>query len=266
LPQFGQEVEPAGNAHDYDQVLVALGDTEFSLTVEGKTTNKWKRGPESMAILNERVSATPCVVSVAEHAGWAHLVCVALVEGTPAVIERRRVTLIDEQLPRMPYHHESLAMTEDDANALIARVQRSVASHASIALRSVATDLAPAHVVVALAIREPVFPGLPASVADVRRSYRLQCAADGVMYQLAVCDAARAFGLEVHACPRGKELARAAERLGLAPGDIESFVAGEGRPIGAPWTLDHRLAFAAGIAALPIELPARIPSAASARR
>ena len=36
--------EPAGTTHDYDQVAVALGDTEYSLTVDGKTTNKWKRG------------------------------------------------------------------------------------------------------------------------------------------------------------------------------------------------------------------------------
>ncbi len=36
--------EPAGTTHDYDQVIVALGDAELSLTVDGKTTNKWKRG------------------------------------------------------------------------------------------------------------------------------------------------------------------------------------------------------------------------------
>lgn len=36
--------EPAGTTHDYDQVVVALGDAELSLTVDGKTTNTWKRG------------------------------------------------------------------------------------------------------------------------------------------------------------------------------------------------------------------------------
>ena len=36
--------EPAGTTHDYDQVIVALGDAELSLTVDGKTTNTWKRG------------------------------------------------------------------------------------------------------------------------------------------------------------------------------------------------------------------------------
>jgi quercetin dioxygenase-like cupin family protein len=36
--------EPAGTTHDYDQVIVALDDAELSLTVDGKATNKWKRG------------------------------------------------------------------------------------------------------------------------------------------------------------------------------------------------------------------------------
>jgi hypothetical protein len=36
--------EPAGTTHDYDQVAVALGDTEYSLTVDGKTRNRWKQG------------------------------------------------------------------------------------------------------------------------------------------------------------------------------------------------------------------------------
>jgi hypothetical protein len=114
------------------------------------------------------------------------------------------------------------------------------------------TDLAPAHAIIALAIRKPPFSELPGTVADVWRSYRLQCTADGVMYQLAMCRAARELGLEVHLCLRGEEAARAAERLGVTPDDIESFVSSAGRPPGAPWTQEHRRAFAAGIAALKV--------------
>ena len=66
----------------------------------------------------------PCVVSVAEHTGWAHLVCVAAPGLVPAVIERRRVTLIDSGLPRQPYEHDSIGMKEDEATALIAQVRR----------------------------------------------------------------------------------------------------------------------------------------------
>jgi len=192
----------------------------------------------------------PCVISVADHAGWAHLVCVAAPDNVPGVVERRRVTLIDAGLPTLPYHHETLGMREDKANALIARVRRSIATCTSRALHDVVTDLAPTDSVVALAIREPPFPELPETVAPVRESYRLQCAADGMMYQFALCQAARDLGLEVHLCRRGEETARAAARLEVQPDDVEAFVSDAGRPSGPPWTEEHRRAYAGGIAAL----------------
>jgi hypothetical protein len=193
---------------------------------------------------------TPCVISAAEHAGWAHVVCVAARGNVPAVIERRRMTLIGGGLPTQPYHHESIGMREQDANALIAQVQRSIAARTASGLRALVTDLAPAYTVVALAIREPPFPELPGSVAAVRQSYRLQCAADGMMYQLAICRAAGDLGLNVQRFRRGEEIATAAARLEVHTDDVESFVTRTGRPSGPPWTEEHRRAYAAGIAAL----------------
>src|SRR5262245_12139208 len=171
-----------------------------------------------------QMKRTPCVIGVADHAGWAHTICVAASGNVPAVVARRRVTLIDAGLPTLPYHHESIAMREDEANALIARVRRSIAECTSRALREVVTDLAPTYPVVALAIREPPFAELPETVAVVRQSYQLQCAADGMMYQFALCHAARDLGLEVHLCRRGEETARAAARLHVHADDVEAFV------------------------------------------
>jgi hypothetical protein len=207
--------------------------------------------------MKTKLTAAPCVVSVAEHAGWAHVICVAAAGNAPTVIERRRVTLIDAGLPTLPYHHDTIGMREDEANALIARVQRSIASCTARELRRVIADLAPTHAAIALAIRDPVFRELPESVATVRQSYRLQCAADCVMYQLALCRAARDLGLEVHACRRGQEIAGAAERLGVTTAAIESFISRIGRPDGPPWTEEHRRAFAAGIATL-VQLNRRV--------
>ena len=192
----------------------------------------------------------PCVVSVAEHTGWAHLVCVAARGDVPAVIARRRVALIDQGLPTLPYEHETTAMGEEEANAVIAGVRQSIAARTSDALRRVVIELAPAHTAIALAIREPPFDDLPATVAAVRTSYRLLCAADGMLYQLAICRAARQLKLDVQVCRRGKETARAAERLRVTPAEIEEFVSHTGRPAGPPWTQEHRRAYAAGIAAL----------------
>ena len=191
-----------------------------------------------------------CVVSAAEHAGWAHFVCVAARDNVPAVIDRRRVTLIEAGLPRMPYHHDTIGMPEDEANALIARVRQSIAVCTARAVQDLVTNLAPAYAIVALAIREPAFAELPGTVAAVWQSYRLQCAADGILYQLALCRAARDLGLQVHPCRRGEEMALAAARLEVRPEDIESFTNRTGRPSGPPWTQEHRRAYAAGIAAL----------------
>jgi len=193
----------------------------------------------------------PCVLSVADHSGWAYIVCVAAPAGTPAVVARRRVTLIDAGLPTLPYHHETLRMPVKEANTLIARVRKSIARCTSRTLRNVVADLAPSYSVVRLAIRKPPFPDLPETVAAVHQSYQLQCAADGMMYQLALCRAARDLGLDVHECRRGDEVARAAARLGVQTDDIESLVSVTGRPPGPPWTQEHRRAYAAAIAALP---------------
>jgi hypothetical protein len=190
------------------------------------------------------------VLSVAEHTGWAHLVCVAAPGLVPAVVARRRVTLIDSGLPRQPYEHDSTALREDEANALIAQVRRSVAACTSDALTRVVTELARSYAVVALAIRKPPFADLPETVAAVRESYRLQCVADGMLYQLAICRAARQLGLDVHMCRRGEEISWAAERLGVTLHEVEEFVSRAGRPAGPPWTQEHRRAYAAGIAVL----------------
>jgi hypothetical protein len=198
------------------------------------------------------------VISAVDHAGWAHLVCVAAPGDVPAVVERRRVRTIEAGLPTMPYHHESLGMGVDEANALIARVRRTIAACSSRALREVVTDLAPSYPVVALAIREPPFPELPDTVVPVRQSYRLQCAADGMMYQLALCHAARNLGLDVHQYRRGEETAQAAARLDVHRDDLESFVSVTGRPPGPPWTEEHRRAYAAGVAALAVHAPRQL--------
>jgi hypothetical protein len=191
----------------------------------------------------------PCVIGVSEHTGWAHLLAVAVQDGVPAVVARRRVTLIDPGLPTQPYEHDSRALPEREANALIARVQRSIATRTSLAFERLVAELAPARAV-ALAIRKPPFAKLPATVTEAWNSYTLLCAADGMMYQQAICRAAQQLGLELQLCRRGEEATLAAARLGVAPEDVEEFVARTGRPSGPPWTEEHRRAFAAGIAAL----------------
>ena len=199
----------------------------------------------------------PCVVSVAEHAGWGHIVCVGAQGAVPTVVDRRRVALIDAALPTQPYHHESMGMTEDEANALIVRVRQSIAARASEALQRLVAELAPAYTVVALAIRKPPFPELPETVASVWGS-RLLYSADGMLYQLAICGAARQLGLRLHIYPRGQETSLAAQQLGVTPAALEHFVGHTGRPAGPPWRQEHRRAYAAGIGTLAAHVRGRL--------
>ena len=79
-----------------------------------------------------------------------------------------------------------------------------------------------------------------------------------MLYQLAMCRAARELQLEVRLCRRGQEASRAAEQLGVTPEEVEEFVSRAGRPAGPPWTGEHRRAFAAGIAVLAASARARL--------
>ena len=84
-----------------------------------------------------------------------------------------------------------------------------------------------------------------------------------MLYQLAICRAARQLGLDVQIYRRGEEMSWAAEKLGVTEGEIEKFVSRAGRPAGPPWTQEHRRAYAAGIAVLAAHTRGRLEIARS---
>lgn len=201
------------------------------------------------------MSRLPSVLGVADHTGWAHVVCVSARDRRPFVVARRKIALIDPGLPTLPYEHDTLALPPDEAQALVARVRRSIAANTDRALQRLVDELSREHPVRTLTIRKPPLPKLPATVAAVHASPRLRYSADGMLYNLAICAAARRAGLGVQLYRRGDEVALAATALGVSPEAVEEFVTGPGRPEGPPWTAEHRRAFAAAIAALAPHVP-----------
>jgi hypothetical protein len=196
------------------------------------------------------VARTPSILAFSEHTGWAYVLCVSARDRRPFVVARRRITLIDRGLPTQPYEHGTRGKSPDEAEALIADVRSSVAKTTGLALRRLVDELSREHPVAALTIRKPPFEKLPARVADVHASYQLFCSADGVLYHLAIRNAAKRLGLDVHLCRRGEEIDLAAAALGASPETVEEFVTGRGRPSDPPWTTEHRRAYAAAIGAL----------------
>jgi hypothetical protein len=179
------------------------------------------------------MSKAKAVAGIADHAGWAVVVCVANGEA----IDRRRIELLEPGLPSMPYHHNAQGLPADEAEALIARVRRSAALHAANALAAL-----PANVH-AIAIRKR--PPLPATVTERIASYYAQTRADGVMYRDVLAEAALTRGWSVIEYETNTVFREAAQALRLD--DISVRLDEIGKALGPPWQKDHRLAAAAAM-------------------
>ena len=199
------------------------------------------------------------VVGVSDHNGWAVLVSAAIANGAPAVVDRRRVSLIEDGVPSQPYHHETLALGDAESEQLLHKVRRSIAACTEHALRQLAADLFPRYRVAAVTIRHPPLADLPPTVGEVHRSYHATCRADGMLYHSAICQAARQRAWKVVLHPRGEEVAMAAAALHASTHHVERFVNGLKETLKAPWTAEHRDAFAAAIGSLGQQSRLRLP-------
>ena len=168
------------------------------------------------------------VVGVSDHGGWAVLVT-ATRDGR--LLDRRRVELLDDALPKLPHHHDAQGLPLDQAVALIERVRVSAERHAVLALEAVARAVPR---IVGIALRKCT--QLPPTIAERLCNYRAQNVADWVMYRKALASAAEARGWPVHWYEAKNVLNVASTHLL----DVRTAV-------GPPWTMDHKLAMAAAI-------------------
>ena len=193
---------------------------------------------------------TPVVAGVSDHSGWAIFVCIAAEKGAPAVIDRRRVELIDPGLPKQPYEHDTLNLTAAAAEELVREVRESAVQCSERALSRLRRELGAAREVVSIALRTAPLPRLPGTVAEVHASYSVTNRADAMLYHDALCTAASSLGIGVATFDRGREVPLAAEVLGATEAGVEQFLAGLRATLGPPWQQDHRAAAARAIAAL----------------
>ena len=129
-------------------------------------------------------------IGVSDHGGWAVLVTVAR-DGT--LLDRRRVELVGEGLPKIPHHSEGQRLPLDEAVELVERVRVSAEKHAVLALDAVTTAVPR---ILGVALRK--CPPLPPTIAERIKDYRAQNIADWVMYRKALASAAEARGWPVH--------------------------------------------------------------------
>jgi hypothetical protein len=190
------------------------------------------------------------VLGVADHGGWAVCVTVAASRGVPVVVDRRRIALIDPDVPSQPYHHDTVKMPQAQAEALVARVRKHVMHTTLARLSALRDELQPPYTIVAMTLRTPPLSFVPVTVAEAHQSYNVMCRADGMMYHDALGTAARTLKITVELLDRGQEMARASERLDVTPEKLAQFLHAAGEGVGRPWQKEHRLATAAAMCVL----------------
>ncbi len=179
------------------------------------------------------------VIGVSDHGGWAVLVTAA---GDGELLDRRRVELVDEGLPKIPHHSEAQRMPIDKAVALVERVRESAEKHAALALGALATSVPR---ILGIALRK--CPPLPPTIAERIQDYHAQNNADWVMYRQALASAAEARGWPVHWYDAKSVLSAASHALRVA--SLDAHFLKTRKAIGPPWNNDHKLAMAAAIVA-----------------
>lgn len=181
------------------------------------------------------------------HSGWAIAVLVSGSHHAPQVLDRRRVQLCPDDLPRMAYH-AAQAVPRDRAAELIAEVDAAVAAMTSDVLQELVGVAASHGELIALGLighpRE--LPELSVALAN----HTMLHTAEGELYRGALDDAAEAHGLTVFAAPPKRTIDEAAAALGVGRGALAARLTGLRAALGPPWQADHKDATAAALMAL----------------
>jgi hypothetical protein len=166
----------------------------------------------------------------------------AAVDGT--LLDRRRVELVDEGLPKIPHHSEGQVLPLDEAIELVERVRASAERHAKLVLDAVAMGV-PGRIL-GIAVRQ--CPELPPTIAERITNYRARNVADWVMYRKALAAAAEGRSWPVHWYDPRQVRGMASKALGVE--NLDAHFVQLRRSLGPPWGQDHKLAMAAAIAAM----------------
>jgi hypothetical protein len=156
------------------------------------------------------------------------------------LLDRRRVELVDEGLPKLPHHCEGQRLPLDEAVALVERVRVSAEKHAVLALDAVTTAVPG---ILGIALRK--CPQLPDSIAERITQYRAQNVADWVMYRRALASAAEARGWPIHWYDAKKVSGMASQAFRVE--NLDARFLHVRRAVGPPWNKDHKLAMAAAV-------------------
>lgn len=188
-------------------------------------------------------------LGIAHHYGWAVAVTAT---NDHAVVDRQRIDLLGPELPAAPVHHEGGPhalhlqgkdpLTDDELEALVAKVRASAVQVTAASLDALARDVGKPIASISLRAWPDDFP---TDIATQRRS-PYEAKADSVMYRQVLAELADERGWHVHLFNANDVEREAAAILG---GRAEEVLYGPRKALGTPWAKDHRMALAATVLA-----------------
>jgi hypothetical protein len=177
------------------------------------------------------------------HSWWAVVVAVSGPAASPVIVHRERVTLLDDESVREPYH-VAAGLYLDEVPAFVESVEKKAAAAAVEAIQGFVSSLGPVAAVGVVGGNRRIPTELPRILA----SHALLHAAERALYEQAVIEGATRAGLPITTIPATKTLFDDASHvLGVA---LEPSLAALGKSIGPPWQKDHKEATAAALVAL----------------
>lgn len=189
-------------------------------------------------------------LGIAHHYGWAVAV---IATDEHEVVDRRRIELIEPDLPAAPVHHEGGThelhrtgepLTDAALAALVATVRASVERTTAASLH----DLAGSGPIRTISIRQRP-ADFPTDVATLRHP-PYESRADSIMYLDVLAEVAAERGWQVRAYDAKRVEQEAAELLGDR---AQAVLHGPRSALGPPWAKDHRTALAATVVAASLD-------------
>jgi hypothetical protein len=193
------------------------------------------------------------------HSGWTALVAVCVEKGSPAVLARQRVHLVDTFTYefRQPYH-TAKKMPPGEGRGFILRIRTEARRLAYGAIRGLQSDLQKRGMKLSrcgllLASGKPL-PGLD----KILVSHAMIHTADGELFREALLHASSCCGLRDFRIKERELLDLAGRAFRLKPAVLMGRVTELGRSFGSPWSQDEK--FATLAAWLALAAPSTKPS------
>src|SRR5580700_801459 len=189
-------------------------------------------------------------VGVRMHSGWGVLVCISGDLAAPAIVDRRRIVIIEPTVvgTKQPYHFAATLPLQEAERHL----QNCSAISERLALKAIHEMLeavsARNYRVVGCAMLLASGRALPA-LSKILASHALIHTAEGEFFRKVVREACEHCRIPVVGI-RERELdERANATFGRAVTRVRQHISGLGRTVGSPWTQDEKTAALAGLIA-----------------